>query len=132
MNRKAKIVNTREEHIEKLLLDSKKDLSNFRLTTDKRDKTIQEYIRLLKVTKTKYQKLFNKNKVLKENLEKTKKEKKIIAKKKKREYKKEETDTEIKDEELEPEEPEEETEPTIYKKTKNKKRNHENTPPKND
>ena len=93
MNRKAKIVNTREEHIEKLLLDSKKDLSNFRLTTDKRDKTIQEYIRLLKVTKTKYQKLFNKNKVLKENLEKTKKEKKIIAKKKKKEKKKEKTKT---------------------------------------
>lgn len=76
MNRKAKIVNTREEHIEKLLLDPEKDFSNFRLTTDKRDKTIQEYIRLLKVTKTKYQKLFNKNKVLKENLEKTKKKEK--------------------------------------------------------
>ena len=48
----------------------------------KRDKTIQEYLRLFKLTKTEYQKLLHKNKTLKEKIEaiekqrKTKKEKK--------------------------------------------------------
>ena len=33
----------------------------------KKDKTIQEYVRLLKLTKQEYQKLFQENKILKEN-----------------------------------------------------------------
>ena len=60
-------------------LTSKK-LSNFWLSIDKRDKTIEEYIRLLKLTKTEYRNLFNENEILKEKLEKT--GKKIKAKKK--------------------------------------------------
>ena len=75
MNRKTKKVKTREEHIEEVLLDLGKDLLNFRLTIDKRDKTIQEYVRLLKLTKIEYQKLFNENKILKEKLEKTERKK---------------------------------------------------------
>ena len=60
-----KKIKTREEQIEEVPLEFKKDLSNFQLTIDKIDKTIQEYITLLKLTKTEYQKMFNKNKSLK-------------------------------------------------------------------
>ena len=72
MNRKTKKVKTREEQIEEVLLFLEKNLTNFQVTIDKRDETIQEYIRLLKLTKIEYQKLFNENKILKEKLEKTK------------------------------------------------------------
>ena len=65
MNRKTKKVKTREEQIEEVLLFLEKNLTNFQVTIDKRDKTIQEYIRLLKLTKIEYQKLFNENKILK-------------------------------------------------------------------
>ena len=72
MNRKTKKVKTREEQIEEVLLFLEKNLTNFQVTIDKRDETIQKYIRLLKLTKIEYQKLFNENKILKEKLEKTK------------------------------------------------------------
>ena len=72
MSRKTKKVKTREEQFEEVLLFLEKNLTNFQVTIDKRDKTIQEYIRLLKLTKIEYQKLFNENKILKEKLEKTK------------------------------------------------------------
>ena len=65
MNRKTKKVKTREEQIEEVLLFLEKNLTNFQVTIDKRDETIQEYIRLLKLTKIEYQKLFNENKILK-------------------------------------------------------------------
>ena len=89
----------------------------FWLTINKRDKIIQEYIRLSKVTNIEYQKLFNENKIQKARKlqKKTEKEEKNS---KKREYNKEETDTEIETEESEPEEPEEKPEPTIYRKIK--------------
>lgn len=80
MNRKTKKVKTREEQIEEVLLFLEKNLTNFQVTIDKRDKTIQEYIRLLKLTKTEYRNVFNENEILKEKLEKT--GKKIKAKKK--------------------------------------------------
>ena len=54
MNRKIKKVKSREEHIEEVLLNLEKDLSNFRLRIGKRDKTIQEYIRLSKLPKIEY------------------------------------------------------------------------------
>ena len=83
MNRKTKKVKTRAENIEEVLLNLEKNLSNFQLIIDKRDRTIQEYIKLIiKLTKIEYQTLFNKNKTLKEKLEKTEKRKKIRAKKK--------------------------------------------------
>ena len=83
MNRKTKKVKTRAENIEEVLLNLEKNLSNFQLIIDKRDRTIQGYIKLIiKLTKIEYQTLFNKNKTLKEKLEKTEKRKKIRAKKK--------------------------------------------------
>ena len=83
MNRKTKKVKTRAENIEDVLLNLEKFLSNFQLIIDERDRTIQEYIKLIiKLTKIEYQTLFNKNKTLKEKLEKTEKRKKIRAKKK--------------------------------------------------
>ena len=72
MNRKTKKVKIREEQFEEVLHFLEKNLTNFQVTIDKRDKTIQEYIRLLKLTKIEYQKLFTENKILKEKLEKTK------------------------------------------------------------
>ena len=49
----------------------------------KKDKTIQEYIRLLKLTKGEYQKLFEENKILKEKTEAVEKDQKRKNNKKK-------------------------------------------------
>ena len=56
---------TREQHIEDVLIDLKKDLSNFQLSLQTKDKTIKEYVRLLNLTKTEYQNIFNENRQLK-------------------------------------------------------------------
>ena len=66
---------TREQHIEDVLVDLEKDLANFQLTVKKKDKTIREYFRLLKLTKQEYQKLFQENKLLKERINSIEKEK---------------------------------------------------------
>ena len=63
----------REEHIEDMLIKLEKDLSNFQIAIQKKDKTIQESIRLLKLTKQEYQNLFQKNKVSKDKLNLTQK-----------------------------------------------------------
>ena len=42
---------TREQHIENVPVGFEKHLTNFQLTVKKKDKTIQEYVRLLKLTK---------------------------------------------------------------------------------
>ena len=66
------------------------ELKKTQLTAQKRDKTIQEYIRLLNLTNSKYQKLFEENKILKEKIEVFEKEKNIKRQKitkKKRQYK---------------------------------------------
>ena len=68
---------TREQYIEDVLVELKKNLANFQLTAQKRDKTIQEYIRLLNLTNSKNQKLFEENKILKEKIEAFEKEKNI-------------------------------------------------------
>lgn len=59
---------TREQHIEDVLIDLEKSLPNFQLTIQKKDKAIQEYVRLLNLTKLEYQKPFQENKILKENI----------------------------------------------------------------
>ena len=51
-----------------MLVELEKDLSNFQITIQKKDKTIQEYVRLLKLTKQEYQKLFQENEILKDKL----------------------------------------------------------------
>ena len=58
INRKKQ--KNREEDIEDVLGELEKDLSNFQITIQKKDKTIQEYIRLLKLTKLEHQKFFRK------------------------------------------------------------------------
>ena len=63
----------REEHIEDMLIKLEKDLSNFQIAIQKKDKTIQESIRLLKLTKQEYQNIFQKNKILKDKLNLTQK-----------------------------------------------------------
>ena len=70
MNRinKQKKKKSREEHIEDERVELEKNLSNFQITIEKKDKTIQEHVRLLKLTKQKYQKLFQENKIIKEKL----------------------------------------------------------------
>ena len=66
--------NTREQHIEDVLVELEKDLANFQLTVQ--DKTMQEYVRLLKLTKQEYQKLSQENKLLlKERITRLKKKK---------------------------------------------------------
>ena len=49
---------SREEHIEDMLVELEKDLSNIQITILKQDKTIQEYVRFLKLTKQECKKLF--------------------------------------------------------------------------
>ena len=66
---------TREWHIEDVLVDLEKDLADFHQTVQKKDKTIQEYVRLLKLTKQEYQKLFQESKLLKERINLIEKEK---------------------------------------------------------
>ena len=70
MNRinKKKTKQSREEHIEDELVELEKNLSNFQITIEEKDKTIQEHVILLKLTKQKYQKLFQENKIIKEKL----------------------------------------------------------------
>ena len=73
----------REQHFEDVLFDIEKDLANFQLTVKKKkDKTKQEYVRLLKLTKQEYQKLFQESKLLKERINSIEKEKffKILQK----------------------------------------------------
>ena len=61
--------------MEDVIVDLGKVLANFQLTVQKKDKTIQEYLRLLKLTKQKYQKLFRENKLFKERINSIEKEK---------------------------------------------------------
>ena len=50
-----KKVKTREEEISEIFLDLKKDLSNFKITVEEKDKTIQLHVKLFKLTKIEYQ-----------------------------------------------------------------------------
>ena len=63
INRKKQ--KNREEDIEDVLGELEKDLSNFQITIQKKDKTIQESVRLLKLAN---QKLFQENKILEDKL----------------------------------------------------------------
>ena len=64
-----------------MLVELEKDLSNFQITIQKKDKTIQEYVRLLKLTKQEYQKLFQENEILKDKLNLIRKDKNYKKKK---------------------------------------------------
>ena len=55
MNRSKKIkVKTKDQEIKELLTDLEKDLSNFKLDNDKKDRKCKEYIRLLELARNKY------------------------------------------------------------------------------
>ena len=83
MSKSFKKTNKRlRNSISRTYLLSLKDLANFQLTVQKKDKTIQEYIRLLKLIKAKYQKLFEENKMLKQKIEAAEKEKEKQKRKK--------------------------------------------------
>lgn len=60
---------TKEQQIDKIFFDLEKDLSNFEFTIERNDKTIEQYVKLLKLTKAEYQKLQLGNKKLKEKIE---------------------------------------------------------------
>ena len=96
---------TREQYIKDVLVDLEKDSANFQLTVQKKDKTIQEYVRLLKLTKQECQKLFQENKLLKERINSIEKEKKC----KKKNCKKRQCKVEMDSEEEEEQEEEDET-----------------------
>ena len=64
--KKNKKIKTKEEEIGEILLELEKDLSNFQITVEKKkQKTIQQYAKLLKLTKIEYQRMFEENKKLK-------------------------------------------------------------------
>ena len=60
---------TKEQQIDKIFFDLEKDLSNFEFTIERNDKTIEQYVKLLKLAKAEYQKLQLENKKLKEKIE---------------------------------------------------------------
>ena len=66
INRKKQ--KSREEHTEDVLVELGKDLLNFQIIIQKKDKTIEEYVRLLKLTKQEYQKLFQEYKISKDKI----------------------------------------------------------------
>ena len=63
-------------------------MQNFHLTVQKKDSAIQEYVSLLKLTKTEYQKLFEENKILKQKNKTVEMERQVKKRKdnKKRQY----------------------------------------------
>ena len=58
-----------KEEIEEILAYLEKDLTNFKFEVDKKDKSIKQYVKLLKFPKIEYQKLFEENKKLIEKIE---------------------------------------------------------------
>ena len=66
MNKNKKIkVKTKDQEIKELLTDLEKDLSNFKLDNDKKDRKLKEYIRLLELARNEYRKVVQENNVLK-------------------------------------------------------------------
>ena len=67
----------REEDTEEVLVKLEKFFSNFQMTVDKKDKRMQENIRLLKLVEIEYQRVLNENKSLKQEIELIKKQNQI-------------------------------------------------------
>ena len=65
---KQKKQRTKEEETNKVLLEIENDLTNLKLSIDKKDKTIKEYIRLLELAKREYQKVNLENQHLRHQL----------------------------------------------------------------
>ena len=69
-----KRIKAREECTEEVFVKLEKNLSNFQLTIDKKEKKYRNTV-LLKLAKVEYQNIFNKNKSLKQEIELIKKQK---------------------------------------------------------
>ena len=69
MNRSKKIkVKTKDQDVKELLTDLEKDLSNFKLDNDKKDRKLKEYIRLLELARKEYRKVVQENNLLKRQI----------------------------------------------------------------
>ena len=69
MNKNKKIkVKTKDQEIKELLTDLEKDLSNFKLENDNKDRKLKEYIRLLELARNEYQKVVQENNLLKRQI----------------------------------------------------------------
>ena len=69
MSRNKKIqVKSKDVEIKELLTNLEKDLSNFKLDIDNKDKKIKEYIRLLELARSEYQKVVQENNLLKRQI----------------------------------------------------------------
>ena len=66
MNRNKKKQKTKEKEISKVLIELEKDLNNFKLNIDQKDKKIKEYIRLLELGKKEHQKVIHESNELKQ------------------------------------------------------------------
>ena len=66
MNKNKNIkVKTKDQEIKELLTDLEKDLSNFKLVNDNKDRKLKEYIRLLELARNEYRKVVQENNLLK-------------------------------------------------------------------
>ena len=66
MNKSKKIkVKTKDQEIKELLTDLEKDLSNFKLDNDNKNRKLKEYIRLLELARNECRKVMQENNSLK-------------------------------------------------------------------
>ena len=69
MNRNKKNkVRTKDHEIKELLTDLEKDLSNFKLDDDNKDRKLKEYIRLLGLARNEYRKVVQESNLLKRQI----------------------------------------------------------------
>ena len=66
-NKKIK-VKTKDQEIKELLTDLEKDLSNFKLDNDNKDRKVKEYIRLLGFARNEYRKVVQENNFFKRQI----------------------------------------------------------------
>ena len=69
MSKSKKIkLKTKDQEIKDLLTDLEKDLGNFKLDIDNKDRKIKEYVRLLELTRNEYRKVVQENNLLKRQI----------------------------------------------------------------
>ena len=69
MNKNKNIkVKAKDQEIKELLTDLEKDLSNFKLDNDNKDRKLKEYIRLLEFARNEYRKVVQENNLLKRQI----------------------------------------------------------------
>ena len=69
MNKSKKIkVKTKVQGIKELLTDLEKDLSNFKLDNDNKNRKLKEYIRLVELARNEYRKVVQENNLLKRQI----------------------------------------------------------------